>query len=277
MRSIPVSVHTHRVSRALAAALAVSIVAAPHGARAAAIVIGPRTTTQVVSFSDTAAFSDASVHNNSVLAISGNAGDSSVITWKVPDGATGFTVSVSGPFTVSTPVITSGTPNNTATFTVTATATPSSGTLTLSGTVGVNVAPSGADTTDSTGVAGGYNLLDVTFNPVASQSDGSSFTLTAQIPGNYSTAAVGTGGHQLISLNPNWTITSNFVFSGGNTIFSATISNYQQASDQIGLEYQIYGAPASEASGNGPLPLWALVALGAGLAGIVSLRLKRAK
>ncbi len=271
MRAIPMSVQANRRLRALTAALAFAIVAAPHGARAA-IVLGARTTTETVSFSDTVAFSDASVHNNSALAISGNAGDSTSITWKVPVGATGFTVAVSGQFSVSDLVITSGTPNDTATFTVTANAT-SSGTLTLAGTVPVNMEPSGADTTVSTVFAGGYNLLDVTFNPIASQSDGSSFTFTAEIPGNYSGTRVGPGNHNLVSLNSNWTITSNFVFSNGNTIFTATINPYEQASDQIGLEYQIYGATAP--STDGPLPLWAMGALGAGLVGIASRRLKR--
>ena len=273
MRAIRISVRANRPSRALRAALALSIAAAPHGARAAAIVISGRTTTQTISFSDTSAFSDASLHNSSALAISGNTGDT-YQNWTIPDGATAFSASASGPFSVTSPVLIPGTPNNTESFTVTALATPSSGTLTLAGSLGVNVAPSGAETILSTGIAGGYNFLDVIFNPTAKQSDGSPFTFTASIPGNYSGMEVGTGGHKLVSLNSNWTITSNFVFSGGNTIFSATINNYEYPTDQLGLEYQIYGASVP-ASTDGPLPPWALGALGAGLVGIASRRLKR--
>jgi hypothetical protein len=271
VRAIFISVHANRPLRALTAALAFSIVAAPHGARAAAIVISGRTTTETVSFSDTSAFSDASLTNSSALTISGNTGDT-YQNWSIPDGATDFTATATGPFSVTSPVQISGTPNNTESFTVTALATPSSGTLTLAGTLGVNVAPSGAETTLSTGVSGGYNFLDVTFDPTAPQSNGSSFTFTADITGNYSGTGVGTGDHELVSLNPNWTINQNFVYNGTRTVFSASIADYippsgTNVNDQIGLQYQIYGAPV-------PLPAsaWLLLSALGGLGVMVRKR-----
>ncbi len=278
MRAIPISVHANRPLRAVTAALALSIVAAPHGARGASIVFNTRATIQTLSFSDTSAFSDASLQNHSEILISGNAGDSYTFNWQIPDGATGFSAtatSTAGAFSVSSPVFTSGTPNDTEEFTLIALDPSSSGTLTIVGSLGVNVAPSGGDTTLSTEVSGSYNFLDVTFNPVAKEGDGNAFDFTAKIPGDYSGTGIGTGGHRLISLNSNWTISQPWVYNGKYTIFTATINDYQHATDQIGLEYQIYGAPVS-ASTDGPIPLWALGALGAGLVGIASRRLKKA-
>jgi hypothetical protein len=234
---------------------------------AATILISSRDTGQTISFADTAAFSDATLGGSSVFAISGNAGDTYNFGYMVPHGQTGFSATVSPDFSVTPPILSSGIPNDIQAFTVTALNTPSAGTLTTKGKLGVNVAPSGAIESLSTGTNGGYNYLDEIFNPTGNQTSGGTFTFTVDIAGNYSAAGVGSGEHQLISINPLWSITQNFKFNGTDTVFSATINNYNPATDRIGLEYQIYGSAV-------PLPASAWLML-SGLVGLGFLGGKR--
>ena len=137
------------------------------------------------------------------------------------------------------PIIAS--PNDTYPVNVTATGAPSLGILTLSSNLGVNAAPPGAIVTLNSGTSSGYNYLEEFYSPTANQTSGATFSYTLDIAGNYSGSGVGSGMHQLESLNPNWTVTQDFVFNGTDTVFSATIANYQPSVDQINLDYRIYG------------------------------------
>jgi hypothetical protein len=246
------------------AALTICVI---YGAQAGTISIGSRDSSQTLSFSNAATFGDALLTGSSVFGLSGNSGDSYSFNYLEPHGATGFSATGSADFNVSAPIFSSGIPNDTQSFAVTALNTPSSGALTVNGQLGVNVAPSGAIETLNTGVSGGYNYLDEFYDPQGNQTTGQTFTFTVDIAGNYSASGVGTGRHQLVSLNPAWTVTQNFAFNGTDTIFSADINNYDPSTDRIGLEYQIYGSPV-------PLPAsgWLLFS---SLSGLNFLRRRR--
>lgn len=212
----------------------------------AAIVVTERDTLQSVNFADISAFSDALASTATTLQLSGALPDTRTFGFTVATGVTNFqAVSNSPDFTVSAPTLTVGSPNSSEAVTVSATS-PSlaSGSVTLSEDLGVNVALSGAITSLSTGISGlGYNYLDEVYNPTANQSAGAPFNFTLKIKGDYSAVGDSTGDHQLISFNGAWTIDQNFVFDGTNTVFSAHISPYS-TSQQIGLEYRLFGATA---------------------------------
>jgi hypothetical protein len=248
--------------------VAVALPMCAGAALAATIIVNQRTSEETLSFSDTSTFSDAAVAGHSAFSISGNTGDTLSLGFTVPHGSTGFSATASSDFSVSSPVFTAGVPNDTQAFTVVALNTPSAGTLTVLDNLAVNVAPAGADVTLQTGTAGGYHFLDGTYDPTAGQTSGHPFVYSLLIPGNYSTVGTSTGDHKLLSINAAWNISQNFVFDGTNTVFTASIDNYNPAADRIGLEYQIYGSPVV------PLPatVWLLASGVAGLGALVRRR-----
>lgn len=259
-----------RDGKSIAVLLCLGAIAASPNTWAGSIVVESRDSTEMLSFTDASAFSDASISGTTSFNIAGNAGDTLSLGFTEPHGSTSVATSVSGSFTLAAgaPIIAS--PNDTYPLNVTATGTPSVGGLVISSNLGVNVAPSGAVATLNNGISGGFHYLDESYNPTANQTSGATFSYTVDIAGNYSGSGVGAGLHQLESLNSNWAVTQNFVFNGTDTVFSATVNDYNPAIDQIGLEYRIYGAPAPV-----PLPAACWLLLG-GLGGLAAFRPKKA-
>jgi hypothetical protein len=235
-------------------------------AYSAQIAVTQRDSTETLSFADASAFSDASQHTTTALTVFGNQGDTRNFGYTIPHGETGFQVTSTPDFSISNPVYIPGTPNDTQAFTVTANNNPSSGALTVNQDLAVNVAPAGAINSLSSGVSGGYNYLDEIYNPTANQVTGGTFNFTAIINGNYSASGTTTGSHQLISINNFWTIGQNFTFDGTNTIFTASISNYDPAANQINLEYKIFGASTALTAVPVPAAVWLF---GSALAGFL--------
>jgi hypothetical protein len=226
-------------------------------AYSAQIVVSQRDSTETLSFADTSAFSDASQHTTTALTLWGNAGDTRYFGYTIPHGETNFQVtSSSADFSVSPLAFTAGNPNDTQAFTITALNAPSSGLVTVNQDLAANVAPAGAINSLSSGVSGGYNYLDEIYNPTANQVAGGTFNFTAIINGNYSASGTTTGSHQLIGINSFWTIGQNFTFDGTNTIFTASISNYDPAANQINLEYKIFGASTAMTAVPVPAAVW---------------------
>jgi hypothetical protein len=240
--------HSGYTAGSLAGAIGLAASIASSGAWAATIVVAGRNSTMLVNFSDSAAFSDASTSGATTFDIVGNAGDTLSLGYLEPHGETGVAASVSGAFTVFTGAPTPGSPNDVYPIAVDATGSPSTGTLKISGNLWLNVAPAGAVDTLNSGTSGGYHYLEQVYNPVANQDTGNPFSVSIDVAGNYSGSGIASGFHQLLSLNSNWTVTQNFVFNGTDTVFSASIADYQPSVDQIDLDYRLYGAAA-------PVPL----------------------
>jgi hypothetical protein len=222
-----------------AVALAVTAIGFSDTGSAALVAVTQRDSTETLTFADQTAFSDALVSTSTLLSLSGNVGDSRTFGYIVPHGSS-FGASVGQNYSLSAPSIAAGTPNDTVTFTVTA-LNGSPDTLNLSGTLGVNIAPSGADVELNTGASGGYSYLEGKYNPLANQTVGSPFNFTLVINGNYAAVGTTTGSHTLLAISPAWTIDQNFVFNGIDTVFSAHIASYA-TTNQIGLDYQLFGA-----------------------------------
>ncbi len=91
------------------------------------------------------------------------------------------------------------------------------------------------------------------------------------IDGDWSVAGSNTGNHQLISINPLWTIDQNFVFDSfrGATLFIAHIDNYLAANPQTPqVNFRLIGAAVPEPA--------SLALLGLGIAALGFSRRKKA-
>jgi hypothetical protein len=256
-----------RPMRRLLTALVTVAAAVLPGVVYATPLVTQRDSSLALSFSDTSAFSDASLASATTLSLAGASPDTQNFGWITPNGTTGFQVVSSSPnFSVSLPVLNPGSPNSVEAFTVFALAPiVAPGSITVSGNLSVNVAPAGAESRITTGISGSGNyLLDQFYNPTANQSLGLPFSVSVSIPGNYSPIGTAAGAHQLLSLGAGWSIDSDFVFNGTRTIFAAHIDPYLgQASTPVDLEYQIYGLTAVPEPS--PLSMLALALLTGGL------------
>lgn len=95
----------------------------------------------------------------------------------------------------------------------------------------------------TTGVSNGHYFLQYQQNPTLTLVPGSPFTLRVSIPGDWSVSGNDTSEHQLLSLNPLWTIDQNFFFDGTSTIFAAHIDSYVfDGAHDPNLVYRLIGA-----------------------------------
>jgi hypothetical protein len=234
----------------------------------AAVVVTERDTVQTIHFANTATFADAVSSGATTLKVIGLVPDVLALAWQVPAGGANFQVVSNSPaFTVSSPVLNAGSPNAIEAFTISATqSVPVAGSVTVSEDLGVNAAPAGAIVVLSSGVSAGVPYLDELYNPAANQAVGVPFYFTVSINGNYAVAGTAAGQHQLVNINGGWAFDQNFVFNGTDTVFAAHINPYT-AAQRIGLEFRVFGAPATAQTGAGidvPFPPWVygLLALG---------------
>ena len=135
------------------------------------------------------------------------------------------------------------------------------GTTTLSGVFPVTV-----------GHTGGLYSIEGKYGSHGGVDDNGKYIFQMVLPGNWSTACTTptSGEHQLVHINPLWTIDTDWSFVGGYTTFSAHIDPYFNDPPpgthryDIGLDFIIYGAPV-------PVPP-SMLLLGSGLLGLAGWR-----
>jgi hypothetical protein len=116
------------------------------------------------------------------------------------------------------------------------------------------------------GVSGGRYFLQESFASPGGVGDGSPFIWQMSLPGDWSSVGTGYGQHELLAINPLWTITDNFVFDGRGTIFRAQMDEYfNDGRHNINIAFRLHGAPQV------PIPpsVWLF---GSGLVGLIGLR-----
>ena len=116
----------------------------------------------------------------------------------------------------------------------------------------------------------GFDALDLVANPFGFLDPGGTFNVSVVIPGNFSASGAVAGGHELVNINPAFSITNNFVYnaSTNTTLFSATDSNWQ--SPAVDLKLGLFETPTSSV----PEPASGVL-FGAGLLGMLWVMRKR--
>ena len=97
---------------------------------------------------------------------------------------------------------------------------------------------------------------------------GGVFDYSVTLPGNWSTQGTATGDSQLLGVNPQFTVTRDFVFDprSNTTTLEVLDTHYDPSHPNVGLDFIVFGSPVSE-----PLPSTLLMA-GLGALGWVSRR-----
>lgn len=95
----------------------------------------------------------------------------------------------------------------------------------------------------SEGVISGLNTL--TTDTFLRFHSGQTFPMNLRVtmPGDWSSSGVVTGAHQILNLNPQWTIDKNFTFNGVNTTFAASLANYSSPAGNSNSRVRLYGSP----------------------------------
>ena len=122
----------------------------------------------------------------------------------------------------------------------------------LQGTTKINIITSNFGY--EVGISEGYYYLQYTLSIDGGSSIVSPCSYQVALPGNWSVSGTSPGTHQLLYLNPFWTMDTDFTFDGINTIFKAHIDQYyDDGNHQSDLNFIIYGSAV-------PIPgaLWLL-------------------
>lgn len=118
------------------------------------------------------------------------------------------------------------------------------------------------------GSAGGFYFLEIFFSSARGVDDGYPYIFQMTLPGDWSAVGPGPGQHELLGINPLWSIVNDFTFDGANTIFRAELAQYfDDGAHNINVDFILHGGPV-------PLPPSALL-LGSGLCGLAALAWRR--
>lgn len=222
--------------------------------------IDSRTTTNLLSFSDLA-FDHLAKERSDLLQFHGSVGDAGKFT-------------IDGPFGPSVAV--SVTPGSGMSISNEA-FDPTTGSVSyraaVTGKSGLTVTQSWIVHTSSsmkTGVAGnGLHYLEFIGSNTGFLKAGGAFDYAVTLPGDWSTQGTATGDSELLGLNPEFTVTKDFVFDAATDTTTLEVFNahYDLSQPNVGLDFIVYGTPAVSE----PLPS-ALLLAGLGALGWVSRR-----
>ena len=222
--------------------------------------IDSRTTTNLLSFSDLA-FDHLAKERTDLLQFHGSVGDAGKFT-------------IDGPFGPSVAV--SVTPGSGMSISNEA-FDPTTGSVSyraaVTGKSGLTVTQSWIVHTSSsmkTGVAGnGLHYLEFIGSNTGFLKAGGAFDYAVTLPGDWSTQGTATGDSELLGLNPEFTVTKDFVFDASTDTTTLEVFNahYDLSQPNVGLDFIVYGTPAVSE----PLPS-ALLLAGLGALGWASRR-----
>ena len=222
--------------------------------------IDSRTTTNLLSFSDLA-FDHLAKERTDLLQFHGSVGDAGKFT-------------IDGPFGPSVAV--SVTPGSGMSISNEA-FDPATGSVSyraaVTGKSGLTVTQSWIVHTSSsmkTGVAGnGLHYLEFIGSNTGFLKAGGAFDYAVTLPGDWSTQGTATGDSELLGLNPEFTVTRDFVFDASTDTTTLEVFNahYDLSQPNVGLDFIVYGTPAVSE----PLPS-ALLLAGLGALGWASRR-----
>ena len=121
----------------------------------------------------------------------------------------------------------------------------------------------------TTGVSSnGLHYLEFTGDNHGFLKAGGVFDYSVTLPGNWSKQGTSTGDSELVAVNPEFTVTKDFVFDAvsDTTTLEVLDTNYDLSHSDVGLDFIVFGSPVSE-----PLPS-ALLLAGLGALGWTSRR-----
>jgi len=241
----------------------------PAAAMSAALTnnnIDTRTTTNAFSFSDLA-FDHLDMHRSDALQFHGAVGDSGKFTIT---GYLGPSVAVS---------VAPGA----GMFVFNQTRDPSTGSISYNAVVTGNgnqtITQSWNLTTSSSmiqGVSGdGLHTLEIKVGNNGFLKEGGVFDDVVTLAGNWSTAGTATGDFELLGLNPEFTITRDFVFDAATDTTTVEVVNdhYDVGNPNVGLDFVLFGSSVSPV--DEPLPAGLLLG-GLGLLGGLARRRRAA-
>ena len=244
--------------------LAIAIAGAlPMAAMSASLTnsnIDSRTTTNVLSFSDLA-FDNLDKQRTDAMQFHGAVGDTGKFTIGGPFGkSVAVTVTPGSGMKVTNEAFDPAT----ASISYQATVTGKSG-LTITQSWNVHTSAS-----MTTGIAGnGLHYLEFAGNNDGFLKAGGAFDYSVSLPGDWSKQGTATGDSELLGLNPEFTVTKDFIFDAATDTTTLEVFNahYDLGHPNVGLDFIVYGTPAVSE----PLPS-ALLLAGLGALGWMSRR-----